>query len=114
LGHGAGQHYRPSAVVFLYNRETVLVGELLDRLEIGRVRPELLDVFVMCQVTLRLVSAGYFSDLFLKRVMLTTAENQSDFQPFRRVRLSHRPCAGQRRSLATDERISWHSSTLLG
>ena len=45
--------------------------------------------------------------------MLAMAQDQGDFQPFRWIRLSHCPCARQWRSLATGERISWHSSTLL-
>jgi hypothetical protein len=67
----------------------------------------------MGQVTLGFASGGYIPDSFLQCLMLTMPQDQRDFQPFRGIRLSHRPCARQWGSLATGERISWHSSTLL-
>jgi hypothetical protein len=114
LGNGAGEHNRPPARVLLDDREAVLVRELPDRLEIGRIRPELLVVLLMGQVTLGFVTAGYFPHSLLQFVLLTMAEDHCDLQPFRGVCLRHCPGARQWRSLAADERFFWHSSTLLG
>jgi len=112
LGHRPGEHDRPPARVLLHRGKTVLVRELLDGLDIGRGRPELLGVLLMGQVTLGLVAGGYFPDLLLQCVMLLMPQDQGDFQPFRRVRLSYRPCARQWRSLATDEWMFRHSLAL--
>ena len=62
LGHGAGEHDVPPARVLVDDGQTVLVGELLDGLDVGRVRPELLVVLVMGQVPLGLVPGGDFPD----------------------------------------------------
>jgi hypothetical protein len=45
--------------------------------------------------------------------MLTVAQDQGDFQPFRWIGFSDRMCARQRLPLAASQRILWHSSTLL-
>src|SRR4029077_11149251 len=89
LGHRPGEHDRPPARVLLHCGKTVLVRELPDGLDIGRGRPELLGVLLMGQVTLGLVAGGYFPDLLLQCVMLLMPQDQGDFQPFRRVRLSY-------------------------
>jgi aquaporin Z len=60
LGHRPGEHDRPPARVLLHRGKTVLVPELLDCLDIGRGRPELLGVLPMGQVTLGLVAGGRF------------------------------------------------------
>jgi hypothetical protein len=65
LGHSAGQHDCPPARVLREDSKTVLVRELLDGLDIGRVSPELLVILVVGQVTLGLVAGGDFPDPFL-------------------------------------------------
>ena len=65
LSHAAGEHHVPPARVLVDNGKAVLVRELLDGLDIGRGRPELLVVLVMGQVTLGLVTGGDFPDPFL-------------------------------------------------
>src|SRR5271168_4178563 len=45
--------------------------------------------------------------------MLTVAQDQGDFQPLRRIGFSNRARAGQWLPLTADQRILWHSSTLL-
>ena len=65
LGHGAGEHDRPPALVLRDDGETVLTGELLDGFDIGGLRPELLVILLVGQVTLGLVAGGYFPDPFL-------------------------------------------------
>src|SRR5713226_9741029 len=65
LGHRPGEHDRPPARVLLHRGKTVLVRELLDGLDVGRGRPELLGVLLMGQVTLGLVAGGNFPDLLL-------------------------------------------------
>ncbi len=65
LGDCAGEHDRPSALVLLDDGQTVLVCELFDSLDVGRVRPELTVVFLMGQVTLGIVAGGYLSDPLL-------------------------------------------------
>jgi hypothetical protein len=99
--------------VLLDDGKAVLVGELPDGMHIVRVRAELLVILIMGQVALGLVAGGYFADPFLQLIMLTMPQDQSDFQPFRRIGLADRTCARQWFPLATDERIFWHSSTLL-
>jgi hypothetical protein len=113
LSHGAGEHDVPPAWVLVDNGKTVLVCELLDGLDIGRVRPELLVVLLMAHVTLGLVAGGDFPDPFLQRIMLAMAQDQGDFQPLRRIGFSDRTCTGQWSPLTTSKRIVWHSSTLL-
>ena len=89
LCHGPGEHDRPPALVLLDDGKAVLACELPDRLEIIRVRPELLGVFVMGQVALGFVAGGYLAHPLLQIVVLTMPQDQGDFQPFRRVRFSH-------------------------
>src|SRR6516162_1507854 len=113
LRDGAGEHDRTPALVLLDNSKTVLMREFPNGLNVGRRSPELLGVFVMGQVALRFVASCDFPYPFLQRILLAMAQDHGDFQPFRRIGLSQSPCARQRRSLATDERICWHSSTLL-
>jgi hypothetical protein len=113
LSHGAGEHNVSPPRVLVDDGETVLVGELFDSLDVRRVGPELLVVFVVGQVVLGFVSGGYFADPFLQLFMLAMPQDQSDLQPFARIGLSDRSCSRQWFPLATDERIFWHSSTLL-
>ena len=113
LGDCAGEHDRTPACVLLDDGKTVLVRELLYGLDVGRVRPELVVVFLMGQVTLGLVAGGDFPDPFLQCVMLTMAQDQGNLQPLRRVGFPGRMCAWQWLPLATNQRILWHSSTLL-
>src|SRR5271168_4123283 len=42
LGHGAGEHDVPPARMLVDDGEAVLISELLDSLDVGRGRPELL------------------------------------------------------------------------
>jgi hypothetical protein len=65
LSHSAGEHDVSPAWVLVDDGKTVLVGELLDSLEIRRVGAELLVVLLMGQVLLGLVAGGNFPDLFL-------------------------------------------------
>jgi hypothetical protein len=109
LSHGAGQHDVPPARVLVDNGKTVLVRELLDGLDIGRIRPELLVVLLMGQVTLGLVAGGDFPDPFLQCIMLVVAQDQGDFQPLRRIGFSDRTCAGQWLPLTTH----YHSADFL-
>jgi hypothetical protein len=113
LGHGARDHDVSSARVLVYDGETVLVGELFDSLDVRRVGPELLIILFVGQVALGFIAGGYFADPFLQLFMLAMPQDQSDFQPFCRISLSDRSRARQWFPLATDERMSWHSSTLL-
>jgi hypothetical protein len=94
LCHGAGEHDRATALVVFNYSEPVLVRELPDRLEIGRVRPELSRVLIVGQVTLGSVAGSDFPDHLLQFVVLAVSKEHGDFQPFRGVRLSHRPGAG--------------------
>ena len=74
LGHGAGEHDVSPSRVLVDNGKTVLVGELFDDLDIGRVGPELLVILLMGQVTLGLIAGGDFPDPFLQCVMLTVTQ----------------------------------------
>jgi hypothetical protein len=65
LSHGAGEHDVSPACVLGDDGETVLVGELFDSLDVRRVGPELLVIFVVGQVALGFVAGGYFADPFL-------------------------------------------------
>ena len=64
--------------VLVDDGQTVLVRELFDSLNVGRVGSELLVVLLVGQVALGFVAAGDFSDHFLQLFMLTMAQNQSD------------------------------------
>jgi hypothetical protein len=59
----AGEHDRPPALILLDDSKTVLVRKFFDGLNIGRLRPELLGIFLMRQVTLGLVSIAIFLTL---------------------------------------------------
>jgi hypothetical protein len=48
----------------------------------------------MGQVALGLLAGRDLPYPFLQRIMLAMAQDHSDFQPFRRVGFSYRPCAG--------------------
>jgi hypothetical protein len=113
LSHGAGEHDVSPPRVLVDDGETVLVGELFDSLDVRRVGAELLVILIVGQVALGFVAGGYFAGLLLQLFMLAMPQDQSDFQPFARIGLADRSCSRQWFPLATDERIFWHSSTLL-
>jgi hypothetical protein len=74
LGHGAGKDDRPPPMVLLDDGKTVLVGELLDSLDIGRGRPELPVILFVSEVALGLVAGSDFPHPFLQLIMLAVAQ----------------------------------------
>jgi hypothetical protein len=65
LRHGSGEDDRPPAVMLFDDGKTVLVCKLLDGLDVGWIRTELLGILVMGQVPLRLIAGGDFPNPFL-------------------------------------------------
>ena len=114
LSHGAREHDVSPPRVLVDNGETVLIGELFDSLDVRRVRLRTAGRTPRGSGGARICRRRRFFGPFpVMLFMLTVAQNQGDLQPFTRIGPSDRSCSRQWFPLATDERIIWHSSTLL-